>query len=278
MNMKNPESIKKDEEIELSIIIVNYNTREFLNQCLTSLFESESDIASELIVVDNASIDGSGSMVRKEFPSVVLIENKKNLGFSKANNIGTKAGRGRYFLFLNPDTIVPRGSLERMLNFFKSHPDAGVVGPQLVFPDGSLQLSCRRFYTISSVIAKRTPLGHVYPFNRKVKDLLMSDWNHFTVREVDWVLAACLMIPRELFGAVGSFDEKYKMYFEDVDLCFRVKQKGYKIYYVPQTKIIHYHQRESARGFNLKTIWHIRSFARFYRKHWFQLFKRRFGK
>ena len=145
MNMKNPESIKKDEEIELSIIIVNYNTREFLNQCLTSLFESESDIASELIVVDNASVDGSGSMVRKEFPSVVLIENKKNLGFSKANNIGTKAGRGRYFLFLNPDTIVPRGSLERMLNFFKSHPDAGVVGPQLVFPDGSLQLSCRRW-------------------------------------------------------------------------------------------------------------------------------------
>lgn len=278
MNMKDQVPIEKNEETELSIIIVNYNTREFLKQCLTSLFESEFDLAYEVIVVDNASSDGSSLMVKKEFPSVIFIENEKNEGFSKANNIGTRTGQGRYFLFLNPDTVVPQGSLEIMVNFIKSHPEAGIIGPQLVFPDGSLQLSCRRFYTISSVLAKRTPLGQVYPFNRKVKNLLMSDWDHFTVREVDWVLAACLMISRELFNTIANFDEKYKMYFEDVDLCFRVSQKGYKIYYVPQARIIHYHQRESARGFNLKTVWHIRSFARYYRKHWFHLLKKKLGK
>lgn len=275
--MKNQYSIKENKEIELSIIIVNYNTRELLRQCLKSFFESELRLSYELIVVDNASSDGSSLLVKKEFPIVKLIQNKKNIGFSKANNVGAKIAQGQYILFLNPDTVILKDSIEKMINFIKSHPDAGVIGPRLVFPDGTLQLSCRRFYTLSAILAKRTPLGHVFPFNKSVENLLMSDWDHVSVREVDWILAACLMLRRDLFYMIGYFDEKYKMYFEDVDLCFRIKQQGYKIYYVPQAKIIHYHQRESARGFSLKTVWHILSMIRFYRKHWLQLLKNKFG-
>jgi GT2 family glycosyltransferase len=263
---------------DLSIIIVNYNTHQLLKQCLTSIFESATHFDYEVIVVDNASSDGSPKMVINEFSQVVLIENRTNQGLSRANNAGAKMGHGKYLLFLNPDTVVLKGSLEEMVHFMQSHQDAGVLGPKLLYPDGTLQLSCRRFYTLGTILGRRTFLGKISPIRKKVNQHLMQEWDHSTVREVDWVLGACLMIPDDLFHRIGCFDEKYRMYFEDVDLCFRIKQQGYKTYYLPQSAVIHHHQRESARGFSSKTIWHIQSALRFYWKHGIRVGTTRRGK
>jgi len=256
---------------DISIVIVSYNSAFFLRNCLSSLREASPGLNKEVIVVDNASSDDSQEIIQREFPEVILIANKENVGFARANNIGWKYSHGRYVLFLNPDTVLKAAALQRMFSFMESHPEAGALGPRLVYPDGSLQFSCRRFYNVRTIIFRRTFLGKIFPDSRTLKSHLMADWAHDSVQVVDWVLAAAFFVRREILEKIGGFDEKYKLYFEDVDLCCRIKNYGYKIYYYPEAEIVHHHQRESAQKFSRKTLWHILSAVRFFNKFGWKL-------
>jgi len=252
--------------MDASIIIVSYNSASFLEKCIESIINSQNYLDIEVIVVDNASTDGSVELIKSNFTIVKLIRNDLNFGFAKGNNIGISAAKGEYVLFLNPDTILCQDTLSKMVNFMKNTPDAGALGPKLIYPNSSLQLSCRHFYNLRTIFLRRTILGKIFPNSRLLRYHLMSDWDHNTTQEVDWVLGACLMVPRKVLEKVGYFDEKYKMYFEDVDLCYRIKKAGYKVYYYPGATVIHHHQRESAKKFSMKTIWHIQSAIRFFNK------------
>lgn len=253
--------------MDLSVIIINYNTKVLIKQCLASVYGNTKNLSFEVIVVDNASYDGSVRMIRQKFPKTILVANKENKGFAKGNNQGIKLSKGKYVLILNPDTIILDNALEKMVRFIDSQSEVGVVGAKLLYPDGTIQFSCRHFYNLRTILLRRSILGKIFRNSHLLRYHLMSDWNHDEIREVDWVFAASLMIRRKILNQVGYFDERYKMYFEDVDLCYRVKKAGYKIYYYPEAIIIHYHRRESAQKFSKKTVWHIQSAIRFFNKY-----------
>lgn len=252
--------------MDISIIIVSHNSAKYMQNCIDSIFKYSAPLEKEIIVVDNASVDGSADIVRDSFPGVRLIKNSRNNGFSAANNQGTRIAQGKYILFMNPDTEVQKDSLTKMMSFMDKSADAGAIGPKLLYPDGLLQLSCRRFYTLRYIILRRTFLGKIFQGSKVLVSHLMADWDHKDIREVDWVLAACLMVRREFLEKIGYLDEGYKLYFEDVDLCYRIKEAGRKVYYYPDAAVVHHHQRESAKKFSKKTIWHIGSAVRFFSK------------
>jgi N-acetylglucosaminyl-diphospho-decaprenol L-rhamnosyltransferase len=257
--------------MNLSIIIVNFNTKHFLGKCLKSLDLSKDNLTKEIIIVDNGSSDGTADFIKVEHPSKILVQLSKNIGFAAGNNAGAKTAGGKYLLFLNPDTEVEPDALEKMFNKMDSSKNIGALGPKLLYPDGTLQLSCRKFYTLKSIAVRRTLLNRIFNSNRLNVEHLMSDWDHNTSRKVDWVLAACMMIPKSLLERVGCFDEKYRLYFEDVDLCYRINQMGIDVCYYPDAIVHHHHQRDSAKKFSRKTMWHILSAIRFFSKYGWRL-------
>jgi GT2 family glycosyltransferase len=233
--------------VDVSVIIISYNTKRFIGTCLEALLERTRDVALETIVVDNASADGSVEMIRSRFPGVILVENSANLGYARAVNQGIARSGGRYFLVLNPDVEVSEGSIRRMVDFMDAHPRAGISGAKLVYPDGSLQMSCRTFYTFRTVLLRRTFLGKIFPNSGIVREHLMLDWDHNSEREVDWVIGACMMVRRDAYESLGGMDERFFLYFEDVDWCYRMKKHGWTVCYVPSAVMKHYHRRESAK-------------------------------
>ncbi len=248
--------------MKISIIIVHYNTPDLLERCLNSIYVKSQSFPFEVFVVDNSlsSLAWKGSY---KFPSVRVIRNGLNLGFAKANNQALKLSGGEYVLFLNPDTEVRPGSLEGMYAFMKQNDNVGILGPKLVFPDGSLQLSCRRFYTIRSILTRRIAfLKVVFGFKPEEEHLMISN-DHKAETDVDWVLGACMMARKDVLTMLGGFDDSYHLYFEDVDLCYRVKKMGLRVVYNPDFTIVHHHRRESAKSFTSKTIRHILSAVRF---------------
>lgn len=220
----------------LSIIIVGHNNRNLIVDLTRSIQNEGSSVKREIIVVDNASTDGSQSAVKKlqgSVPNLHLIENKENLGFAKANNQGIKQAQGEHVLLLNSDTIVKKGSLGKLLSFAKKKKDAGVVGPKLLNKDGSLQASCFRFPTIKNAIKEywlgKTGLFEKYAPKGEKPSL------------VDAVVGAAFLMTPAALKKVGVLDEKYFAYFEDIDYCRNVWRKGLKVYYYPEAEIIHYH-------------------------------------
>lgn len=221
----------------------------------------------EIIVIDNASSDNSVEVIKINFPQVRLIQNSANVGLARANNQGVRLTRGEYILFLNPDTVVQRHSMEKMVDFLKNNDNVAIVAPKLINPDGSIQLSCRQFYNLRTIILRRTFLGKVFINSKLVKEHLLLNRNHSEILEVDWILGACFLTKRDIFENIGCFDENYPLYFEDVDLCYRAKNASYKVIYFPKATVIHHHQRESAKKFSKKTLWHIKSSIKFFNKH-----------
>jgi GT2 family glycosyltransferase/lipopolysaccharide/colanic/teichoic acid biosynthesis glycosyltransferase len=251
----------------LSIVIVSYNTRKLIRRCLESLRAFPPRGAFEVLVVDNASRDGSVAMLRDEFPWVRVLANRHNLGYSAAVNQGLDATRGEYVLVLNPDIVVRESALDRMLDFMDEHPDAGIAAAKLLNTDGTLQHSCRSFYTPSTLLMRRTPLGRLFPNSRVIRQHLMLDYDHMTPRAVDWVIGACMLVRRSAAEAVGGMDERFFLYFEDVDWCYRMGRQGWKVYYLPQAEMVHEHRRESAKPRLSRSFWaHLGSLLRFYEK------------
>jgi hypothetical protein len=253
---------------ELSVCIVNWNTRQDLEQAIASVLTSEAGLSLEVIVLDNASTDGSAEMVRERFPGVTLLRSGENVGFARGYNRAIGAARSRHVLALNPDTVVCPGALGRLVSFMDAQPDAGAAGPRLLNSDGSLQYSCRHFPTPMAAILRNTFLGRLRPRNHHTRSYLMADWDHGTAQPVDWVSGAALCLRREAWEQVGGFDEGFFMYAEDMDWCLRAQQSGWKVYYVPDAVIVHHIGRSSdQRPFPMVVAFH-RSMARFYLKHY----------
>jgi GT2 family glycosyltransferase len=226
-----------------------------------------SEAAFEVILIDNGSKDGSAAMVRTEFPWVRLIESEQNLGFTGGHNACIAVREAPDVLLLNSDTVVHAGALRTLVDFAKTHPDAGIFGPKLLNPDGSLQLSCRRFPNPVAALFRNTLLGRLFPRNRFTREYLMQDWGHDSAREVDWVSGAAFYVTAETIERVGVFDDAYFMYCEDVDWCFRAWKAGLKVMYVPMSVITHAIGTSSSKNANKMIVRFHKSMLRFYRKN-----------
>lgn len=227
-------------KIALSIIIVNWNTREHLRACLHSIFTYPPSEPFEVWVVDNASSDGSVQMVREEFPQVRLIANEQNVGYGRANNQALRQARGELALILNSDIEATPNALQSLIDFMRQHPDAHAAGGQLILPDGSIQPSCSERLTLWAVFCEQSLLGKAFPRSRLFGGYTLTWWSYDSVREVEQVVGACLMLRRQPDGSFPLFDERYFMYAEDTELCHRIRQSGGRIYYVPHAKFKHH--------------------------------------
>lgn len=240
---------KLGDELQLSIIIVNYNVKEFLQNLLHSIEKAAANIEKEIIVVDNASDDGSVDLLKTKFPQVKLIENKTNSGFGKANNQALKIAAGDYLLMINPDTVISEDTLEKMISFFKEHPDAGLAGCKILNPDGTLQLACRRSFPGPwTSFCKVTGLSNLFPKSKLFARYNLTYLDENQTYEVDAVSGSFMMMTKDAYSKVGGFDEQFFMYGEDLDLCYRVQKAGLKVYYVPDTQIIHYKGESTRRS------------------------------
>lgn len=292
----------------LATVIVNFNTRDLLAQCLRSVYDSLTDFPYHVVVVDNRSSDGSADMVASQFQQATLIESDRNGGFGYANNLALRwlAGRtdlpshslgrlalrgpargfqspreipevGRsdlhfpcdYVLLLNPDTVVPPDALQNTVNFLEAHPEAGVVGPRMLRPDGKLDLACRRsFPTPSSGFFKLTGLSKLFPKSRLVARYNLTFMSDDATAEVDSVMGAYMLVRASALAEAGLFDERFFMYGEDLDLAFRLKERGWSVYYYPAVTVLH-HKGASSRKQSQRSI---REFYRamhiFHRKHY----------
>lgn len=254
----------------LSVVIVSWNVRDDLRECLRSLWRDGEGLAMEVIVVDNASTDGTAEMVRQEFPQVRLVVNERNLGYTKANNIGIRLSRGKFILLLNPDTVVHKGALRALLACAEAHPEAGIIGTKLLNPDGSLQRSARSFPDIGAGLFRNTLLGRLFPNNPFVRRYLLTDFGYDAVREVDWVSGAAMLVRREVFERIGLLDEGFWAYCEDVDFCWRAKQAGFAVLFCPDAVITHKIGRSSDQKLAACLIQHHKSMWRFYLKNYRQ--------
>jgi GT2 family glycosyltransferase len=256
--------------IQLSVVIVNYNTMKLLDSCLASLLTNGPTCKMEVIVVDNHSTDGSIQLLEHKYSEVRSILNRENQGFARAANQGYAWGKGPYCLILNPDVVILPGSIQTLWEYVNSSPEVGIVFPKLVNPDGSLQYSCRTFHTIWTIAMRRSPLGKLFPNSRILRDHLMMDWDHNTIREVDWALGGCMMVRRDAMSGPRLFDERFFLYFEDVDLCYQMRKTSWKVMYNPEAVMVHHHLRESARkGLSPQKKEVMKSWVKFKLKHVF---------
>ncbi|NQU74541.1 MAG: glycosyltransferase, partial [Candidatus Omnitrophica bacterium] len=270
--------------IDLSVVIINYRMRRNLENCLRSIYFPSPQILSpkgrgkgegvsfEVILVNTLSEDGTPEMIKEHFKDVKLI-NTERFGVALSRNVGLRASSGRYILMLDADAMVSGGhrAFDEMVDFMETHKDAGGAGSRTISRLANiLEYSCRTFYTLPVILFRRTFLGELFPDSRVIREHLMMDWDHNSVREVDWVAGASFIMRRETVDHIGLFDEKFHFGFEDVDWCYRAKKNGWKIYYFPKGEIIHDVQRASARGFNRMAFEHLKSAFIFYRKNYWE--------
>jgi N-acetylglucosaminyl-diphospho-decaprenol L-rhamnosyltransferase len=251
--------------LDLSVIIVNWNTRDLLERCLRSVYETVSETTFEVIVIDNASSDGSRHMVRERFPQVRILANGENVGFARANNQAAMVSEGRYLLLLNSAALLQAGTVQALRDLAKTQPYAGVTGAQLRNPDGSFQASHSPFPTLWREILILSGLGR-WLFGRQYPSH-GPDENRGP-QEVDYVEGACLLVRHEAYTAVGGLDEGYFMYAEDVDLCRTMRQQGWQVWYQPAAVVTHLGGGSSASRRPEREADLYASRVRFFRKHY----------
>jgi len=250
---------------DLTIIIVSWNVRDLLRRCLESV---ETDgLETEIIVVDNASSDGSPDMIRAEFPHVHLIANEENRGFTVANNQGLAISQNQYLLLLNPDTEVVADALAIMVRYMDAHPEVGALGPQLRYSDGSLQPSRRRFPTFATALVESTVVQEFWKDNRFLHRFYMTDTPDDAIQEVDWVVGASLLVRRSAYEQIGGLDEGFFMYSEELDWCKRIKDAGWHVIYLPIATVIHHEGKSSEQVVPARHIHFQSSKVRYFRKH-----------
>ena len=234
---------------KLSVVIVNFNVRHFLEQCLQSVIRACNDIPSEIFVVDNNSVDGSVARIKAAFPEVILIENHENLGFSKANNQAIRKASGEYILLLNPDTVVEEDTFTKVIRFMDEHPDAGALGVKMIDGKGHFLPESKRalptpwvsFYKISGLSA-------LFPKSEKFGRYHLGYLDPDQIHQVDVLPGAFMLLRQRTLKKIGLLDETFFMYGEDIDLSFRITQAGYHNYYFPETTIIHYKGESTKKG------------------------------
>lgn len=225
--------------MDVSIVIVSYNTSRLLDECIGSI-KQETSCIYEIIVVDNASTDGTRGMLQERHPDVLLIENSGNVGFARANNQGFALARGRYFFMLNPDTVVLDRAIDKLAVFMDDNPDVGICGPRNVGPDGELQYSCDHFPSIWNTFCSYTNLVNRFPGIPLFTRSGMRYWDYAETRDVEKVMGCSILIRSELFRRLGGLDGSFFMYFEETDLCFRAIREGSRVVHFPFAAIVHY--------------------------------------
>src|SRR5256714_12409007 len=251
----------------VGVVIVSYDVRDLLAGCLTSLREQGPGL--ELIVVDNASSDGSAEMVLTNFPDVMVIRNRENRGFGAAANQGIAATSAPYVLSLNPDTVLRPGAIDGMAGYLDQHPRVGAVSPKILRPDGSLDLAARRsFPTPTVALLRLSLLSRLFPKSRRLARYNLTDRSPDVAQEIDAGTGACLLFRRAALTQVGVYDDAFFMYGEDLDLCFRLKEAGWKVMYWPASVIVHYKGRSSRQRSSAMIREFHRSMWIFFRKHY----------
>lgn len=252
--------------MDLSVIIVNYNTRDLLKTCLDSLRGQASTYSSEIVVVDNGSTDGSPELVERTYPGIRLIRNSANLGFAAANNIGIRNSTGKYVLLLNSDTELPPNACDKVVRFLESKGGKALAGCTLRNPDGSIQRSARSFPSVVNLISESFFLYRILPRSRTFGRYYMTYVDASEPVPADWVMGAFLMIHREVFEEIGLLDERFFMFGEEADFCFRAKQAGIQTWYFPGTDVLHHWGSSSKSGYH-RVLWMKGSQLLFFQKH-----------
>lgn len=253
--------------MKLSIIIVNWNVRDDLHKCLRSIEENKPSYTYEVIVIDNASTDGTVDMITEHFSEITLICNHDNRGFAAANNQGINISQGEYILLLNPDTILHPKSLDILIKFMDSNEDVGACGPQLLNADETNQDSVRRFPSFRGALHRHTALKFLGIFKGQYKKWMMYDFKNDKQIDVDQVMGAALMARKSTIEQAGVMDERFFMYYEEVDLCYRIKKADWRIVYIPEATITHIGGGSSGQILVSKRIMAMTSLLKFFRKH-----------
>ncbi len=253
--------------MKLSVVIVSWNVKDYLLKCLESLYQNQVSAGFEVILVDNASADGTTDSVKPSFPHIKLVANTKNLGFAAANNQAIARSQGEYILLLNPDTIIHPGSLDVLIDFMDHHSDIGACGPKLLNPDGTTQRSVRAFPSFRAALYRHTAFRSFGIFKNRYQQWRMKDFTYNQQADVDQLMGAALMLRKAVIDQVGKMDESFFMYYEEVDLCFRIKQAGWRIVFYPDAVITHL-GGQSARQIPVdKQMMAMTSLLKFFAKH-----------
>jgi GT2 family glycosyltransferase len=253
---------------DVSIIIVNWNTKDKLNDCLNSIYRQASKLTCEVIVVDNASSDGSGEMVKRQFPKAILLQNNENRGFAAANNQGIAIANGRYVLLLNSDTLILNNAIAKTVIFADNHPEAAVVGCKVLNPDRTLQRTCFMFPSLFNMFLSSIYLYKLFPRSKFFGREQMTWWDRDNIREVDVVTGCFMLVRREAIEQIGLLDERFFMYGEETDWCYRFKQAGWKIVFTPIGQIIHFGGVSSSKMAAGKTLQLRGAILQFMAKHY----------
>jgi GT2 family glycosyltransferase len=255
--------------VDVSFVIVSWNVRDLLRQALAAIQEDAVGYSTEIFVVDNASQDGTVEMLRTDFPSVILILNKENVGFTRANNQALAKAQGRFLFLLNPDTEPERGATRALVQFMNAPGSerVGIVGPQLVYADGTIQSSRRRFPKMSTALFESTKLEQWFPRNRYLSEYRVLNTDDSTVQEVDWIVGAAMFVRRAVYEQIGGLDEQFFMYSEEMDWCLRAKQKGWRVMYFPPARIKHHEGKSSEQVPAQRDIYFHSSKVRYFKKH-----------
>lgn len=240
--------------MQISIIITNHKTPELLKLCLDSVKAAVAGLDYEVFVLDAEAEEETGEMMADKFPSVSYIPFKENTGYAKLVNIGIQKSQGQYLVILNSDMVLTDGSLRKMVDYLRERPKIGVLGPQLLNLDGSIQESCFHFHRLATILFRRTFLGKTKMGQREISRFLMRDFDHQSVKEVDWIMGTALMVSRQALEKVGLMDERFFIYFEDTDWCRRFHEAGFRVVYFPEAKMYHYHRRVSKKSGGLTDL------------------------
>jgi len=222
--------------LDISVILVSYNTIELTRKALSHLFASLHNLEMKVVIVDNASKDHSADVLRREYPSITLIENKENVGFGRANNQALPYINSRYVLLLNTDAFVEQDTIAKTVQYMDAKPHCGILGVKFLGGDGELQPSCRFFPTPWNIFLNRTGLKRIFKYAKMVDDM---SWDHASVRDCDWVPGCYFLVRKEVIDQIGFFDPRYFLYYEEIDLCFAAKKAGWHVTYFPYTSVVH---------------------------------------
>ncbi|MSR74111.1 MAG: glycosyltransferase family 2 protein [Planctomycetes bacterium] len=255
---------------DVSVVVLSWNTQQLLRECLAALRCGHGGLNVEVVVVDNASHDGSADMVAREFPEIRLQRNSINRGYAGGVNDGIALAQGASVLLLGSDTRVAPDALRRLHDFLKANPKAGAVAPRLINPDGSIQRACMRFPSLRTVLWWDTPLQHFFPEGKELRSYQMKEWDHRGTRRVDQPPGTCLLVPRAVIDRVGVMDEQLWLFFNDVDWSLRMTKAGYELWYLDEAEVVHHLGGSTRHYVDFAAEWH-RNRIRFYRKHFHSL-------
>jgi GT2 family glycosyltransferase len=256
-----------DRRPDVSLIIVNWNTKDLVLKCIKSALETKAAFSQEIIVVDNASSDGSAEAIERDHPCVVSIKNDKNYGFARGNNIGIEKSKGRYVCLVNSDVQVLDRTIGYLIDYMDKNPRVGILGPKILWPDMTLQDSCRKFPTLWTKLCETFALNRLFPKSAVFSGEHMQFFTHDQVKRVDSLAGCFMMIRQSALKEVGLFDEQYFIYSEEIDLCKRFRAAGWNVVFLPEVSVVHHHAASTAKDPVRFALLQQRSLLKYWEKH-----------